>query len=143
MTENWRAVPEWNGFYEVSDQGKVRSLDRVVVARTPRGDIGTRAYRGRILTLAKGKRGYLHVALSAPGRRQESNVHALVALAFLGPCPAGLQVCHDDGVKSNNRLGNLRYDTPANNAADKVRHGTHTFGPAHHAYKHGKYANAR
>jgi hypothetical protein len=52
----------------------------------------------------------------------------LVARVFLGPRPAGKQVCHEDGQKGNCRFSNLRYDTPTGNAADRWRHGTMLHG---------------
>jgi hypothetical protein len=51
-------------------------------------------------------------------------VHSLVALAFLGPCPEGLECCHWDGDPGNNRPGNLRWDTSSANLLDRQRHGT-------------------
>ena len=51
-------------------------------------------------------------------------VHQLVAEAFLGPCPQGMEVCHNDGDRANNKLENLRYDTRKANHADKRVHGT-------------------
>ena len=58
-------------------------------------------------------------------------VHKLVAEAFLGPCPPGMEVCHWDGNKQNNKVSNLRYDTRKNNHADKKRHGTDPSGMRH------------
>ena len=55
-------------------------------------------------------------------------MHTLIALAFLGPRPNGLWVCHNDGVPTNNRAENLRYDTPTSNTADSIKHGRTPFG---------------
>jgi hypothetical protein len=65
-------------------------------------------------------KGYPQVslALTGVGRREYRYVHDLVLLAFVGAKPAGLEVCHGDGVKTNNRLSNLRYDTRSANALD-------------------------
>lgn len=57
-------------------------------------------------------------------------VHRLILEAFVGPAPDGMQVCHNDGDTTNNRLDNLRWDTPVKNCADKIRHGTQPFGEA-------------
>lgn len=57
------------------------------------------------------------------GRDEFRTVHSLVMLAFVGPLPDGWEVCHRNGVATDNRLVNLRYDTPRGNYADKVRHG--------------------
>lgn len=59
------------------------------------------------------------------GTKANCRVHQLIALTFLGPCPPGLEVCHNDGNPANNHIGNLRYDTQSENELDKVRHGTH------------------
>lgn len=56
------------------------------------------------------------------------HVHRLVLTAFRGPCPEGMQACHCDGDPRNNALGNLRWDTPTANHADKRKHGTHLQG---------------
>jgi hypothetical protein len=54
--------------------------------------------------------------------------HRLVLLAFVGPCPEGLEGCHNDGDPSNNRLDNLRWDTRESNMADQIKHGVTTRG---------------
>ena len=56
------------------------------------------------------------------------SVHQLVALVFLGPPPLGMQVAHNNGIKDDNRICNLRYDTPKGNGADKKKHGTSPVG---------------
>lgn len=59
-------------------------------------------------------------------------VHKLVLEAFVGPCPTGLQCCHEDGNPANNALTNLRWDTPVSNQADRDRHGRTNKGGKHH-----------
>lgn len=54
-----------------------------------------------------------------------TSVHRLVALAFIGPCPEGMEVLHINGEPDDNRLENLRYGTRAENVADTIRHGRH------------------
>lgn len=83
-----------------------------------------------------GKNGaYLGVAFRHDGRTVRASVHTLVMEAFVGPCPDGQEVCHDDGNGHNNRLGNLRYDTRPSNHADKRRHGTHQDGERNQSAK--------
>jgi len=65
-----------------------------------------------------------------PGNRQ-AFVHQLILEAFVGPCPEGMECCHNDGNPANNRLTNLRWDTHKANAADQVLHGTHHRGERH------------
>ena len=111
----WRPIPGLEGRYEVSDQGEVRSL------LAHRGQPGP-----RLLTPATDNRGYLQVRLTWPGSRQRTlRVHQIVALAFIGERPEGLETRHLDGDKLNNQLSNLAYGTPSENRADSIAHGTH------------------
>lgn len=125
MKETWKAVPAWEGVYEVSDQGRVRSVTRTIYAKNPVGVVAPRTYAGRVLLKAAGKRGYEMVSFTAPGRKRTySYVHALVAAAFIGPKPSGKEVCHNNGRRSDNRRINIRYDTRSANALDRHAHGT-------------------
>jgi hypothetical protein len=65
------------------------------------------------------------VGLNREGKEQKRYVHSLVAEAFIGPRPPGLEVCHGDGIPTNNRPENLRYGSHGSNLLDRVRHGTH------------------
>lgn len=112
MRERWRPVPDWEGLYEVSDLGRVRSVDREVA-----GKRGVCRFKGRPLKLIISPRGYPRVVLSRPGaKRWHVDVHVLVMLAFVGPAPAGMEVCHAHGSDPGDvRLVNLRYDTRSAN----------------------------
>lgn len=127
--EQWKPIPDWEGLYEVSDQGRVRSLDREVAGRNRYGEI-TRTLRGRVLKAPPNSDGYLMVSLCRDGSPVSRKVHVLVAVAFLGERPEGMDVCHNNGNPADNRLLNLRYDTRAENITDAVRHGTHNNGRA-------------
>ncbi|MFV8266502.1 NUMOD4 motif-containing HNH endonuclease [Mycolicibacterium peregrinum] len=117
--EQWRPVIGFEGLYEVSDQGRVRSLGQFA-----RGSHGSQRFvRGRVLRPAPSKTGHLTVALGRGGGTKL--VHALVAEAFIGPRPAGMDVCHGNGVPSDNRVDNLRYGTRSENHFDRVAHGNH------------------
>lgn len=120
VSERWVSVPGYEGRYEVSSEGRVRSLGFVVRSRG-RG----RPYRpGRVLSPAVKVNGYLQVTLvGEDGGRKSCQVHQIVCSAFLGPCPPGKQVCHWDGDRENNHIENLRYGTAGDNAADRARHG--------------------
>lgn len=125
MVEQWRPVVGWEGLYEVSDMGRVRSTDSIVDERDRWGGVRSRAVKGRILSTTPVKRhGYPRLTLSRNGRRRPVKVATLVAEAFIGPRPAGMEVCHWDGDRVNSRLCNLRYDTPRANRMDSIRHGT-------------------
>jgi hypothetical protein len=131
MVEEWRSVPEFEGRYEVSSEGRVRSL--------PRRDRLGRPVGGLILRLKDRGNGYRFITLNHDGSKTHRDVHALVALAFLGPRPDDREVRHLDGDPLNCRATNLAYGTRSENMLDKVRHGTHheankTHCPARHEY---------
>lgn len=135
QTETWLPIPGYEGSYEVSDRGQVRSLDRMV------GDSlmpnGRKFVKGRMLQQVSIK-GYEAVSLS---RREKKRgyIHHLVLLAFVGPKPDGLVVRHINGDRLDNRLENLAYGTYSDNNQDTVRHGRHheaskTHCPNRHQY---------
>ena len=120
MTEVWKDIPGFEGQYQASSFGRIRSVDHPVRV-VSHGVEATRVIKGRILRPAKQDTGHLTVVL---GRANGSiQVHAAVALAFIGPRPAGMDVCHNDGDPTNNRLDNLRYDTRTDNILDVYRAG--------------------
>lgn len=114
--ERWLPAVAWEGLYEVSDLGRVRSLTRWTPA-------GTR--KGRLLKTNISPSGYPQLGFRRDGKSRTQAVHRLVAAAFLGPRPEGQEVRHLDGNKINNRLDNLAYGTPSENSLDSIRHGTH------------------
>lgn len=120
--ERWRSVVGWSGLYEVSDRGRVRSVDRVIaIARH------TRRYTGRILRQGTSKKNpHPRVILYRCGDHVTCLVHRLVLDAFCGPCPEGMQGCHEDDIPTHNYYPeNLRWDTPSANRLDSVRNGLH------------------
>lgn len=122
MTDDqWRPIPGWEGVYEITATGSIRSLPRVV----PGGFTGSRRLPGRVLHPVKDPSGHLGVTLSAGAKRERASVHRLVARTFIGPCPEGEEVCHNNGDPADNRVENLRYDTRTANLLDAVKHGTH------------------
>ncbi len=112
MTEEWRVTSD--AAYEVSDWGRVRSY------ATVGSRLGTRQQTPRILRVGSCSYGYPHVRL---GRRKCFNVHVLVALAFLGPCPPGQEVRHKDDDTRNPRAENLEYGTRKDNVQDAIQRG--------------------
>ena len=118
--ETWKPVPGYEGLYEVSDEGHVRSLSH----RVPTCGTTTRNSPGKTLKPSRKSNGYHAVTLSKDGSSRTFSIHTLVALAFLGTPPQGQLVCHFDGIKTNCRLTNLRYDTPTGNFEDRDRHDT-------------------
>lgn len=81
---------------------------------------------------------YMVVCLRLPSNRKKvvcRYVHKLVMDAFVGPCPEGQEVLHEDNDTANNTVSNLRYGTRVENTADKFRHGTFVVGSRHHNAK--------
>ena len=107
MQEVWKAIPSYEGRYEVSDQGRVRSFCRDL--------------QGHILKPGRMSSGHLSVAL---GRNNSQCVHKLVLLTFIGAAPVRHECLHINGIPSDNRLCNLRWGTRSENILDAVRHGT-------------------
>jgi hypothetical protein len=123
MSETWRAVVGHEGEYEVSDLGRVRSLDRTLTSPVARRGY-PRVVRGQLLRPQLHPGGYLHVRV---GKRTRLISH-LVLEAFVGPRPVEQEACHGDGDRQNNALTNLRWGTHVDNCADRVAHGTHPIG---------------
>jgi hypothetical protein len=120
MTE-WRSVPDYEGYYEVSNLGQVRSLARVVPS-TAHG--GRRTIHPRTLKPRLDRDGYPIVTLTKNSVYKLVPVHRLVALAFHGPCPDGYECAHMDGNRGNPCATNLTWATKAENEAHKYLHGT-------------------
>ena len=122
--EGWVAARGWEGLYEVSNLGGVRSIPRLGITA-----FGKRMYGGSLVTPFVHKRtGYLCVNLTKRGKRKQELLHRLVIESFLGDCPKGMECCHNDGDRTNPALKNLRWDTRKGNHADKKNHGTHQEG---------------
>jgi hypothetical protein len=69
--------------------------------------------------------GHQHIILKKNGKRFTKLVHRLVLETYVGPCPEGMEACHNDGNPKNNNLSNLRWDTRKANHADAIKQGTH------------------
>jgi len=121
--ERWRPVVGWENFYEVSDWGRVRSLDRVVSQRSRWGREMQRRYQGQILNPKTRRYGHQEVILSGDGERAMKDVHQMVLESFVGPRPEGMEACHNNGRGQDNWLHNLRWDTHRSNVDDIDRHG--------------------
>lgn len=121
MEEIWKDIPGYEGKYQVSNMGRVKSLSRIIRGRN---QFGSFEWRSPELYLRPGrtdKYGHLSVVLNNP--RKTRLVHQLVMLAFVGEPPEGMYVLHSNGNPSDNRLSNLRYDTQSENVLDVYRQG--------------------
>ena len=121
----YRDIENFPG-YRVGNDGSVWSRWRRVSNQTIQGNTWKR------LSPSPDSRGRLQVLLCKGGRPYTRKVHRLVLEAFIGPCPEGMEACHDpDRTITNNHLHNLRWDTHKGNCADKKRHGTSQHGERH------------
>lgn len=116
-TEEWRAVPNYEDRYEVSNIGRVRSLLDF-----------TGKKRIKIKSTRLVNKRYRRVTLYKHGEQWTITVHQLVALCFIGPPPKGMTVNHIDTIKLNNHLSNLEYITQRDNTAHSVKNRLHAYG---------------
>lgn len=114
MKTELRAIPSFPE-YSASTEGRIWSSRR----------------HGRWLKPYRNSQGYLRVSLRRDGKTFTRQIHTLVAEAFHGPRPDGMDVCHNDGNPSNNSATNLRYDTHSGNLLDMARHGTGNASKTH------------
>ncbi len=131
--EVWFGILGWEGYYEASNFGRVKSLARIVPM------IDGRSYRVREKVMRTAvANDYLQVCFSRSGVEELHLVHRVILETFAGPCPEGMECLHGDGVSDNNRLDNLRWGTVQENKEDQKRHGTTMRGRklgAGHSYK--------
>lgn len=115
--ETWKDVPGYEGLYSVSNQGQIRSHDRLIDRTAQQKGIYTLA--GRILKLREDADGYLLVDLNAGHDRKTFKVHRVVAEAFL-PNPSNLpHVDHRNGERSDNAVSNLKWSSVKENLLTK------------------------
>jgi hypothetical protein len=114
--EEWKDIEDYDGLYQVSNTGKVRSLDRKVVQMARTGNsffAGNR--KGKELVQRKQNGGYYVVWLSKNGKVRPKTVHRLVAEAFLPKIEGKNDVNHKNGIKSDNNVSNLEWCTRSEN----------------------------
>jgi uncharacterized protein (DUF433 family) len=123
--EKWLPIPEYEGRYDISNYGKVRSYqngrDKIAIPK--------------IIKLWIGKKGYMYANLSKFYKRHNILISGMVAKVFLGPKPTGKEVSHIDGNRKNNFIGNLIYETHSENMQRAVRQNTMCCGERHPKHK--------
>lgn len=133
--EVWRPIPGYDG-YEASNQGRIRSVPRIVRCLDAHGRIEWRTYSGKILSPSTTSVGYPHVQIGKGNYDYSGeDVHKLVMLAFVGSRPPDHEIAHYDGDRRNVHLSNLRYATYQQNYEDQVRHGRAQRGEKHYNAK--------
>lgn len=129
MSEQWRPVAGFRaGCYEVSDRGRVRSLDKL----DRRGIF----HPGKVLKPDSTKDGHLRVTLCVDHARHRRFVHRLMWEAFVGPIPDGMLIRHRNDVPDDNRLGNLDLGTVKDNVGDAIALGSHCGAATHCPHGH-------
>lgn len=116
MTE-WRNIKGYEGLYQISSDGVIKSLDRIVS-----NNGGYELREGRVLKTCE-NRGYIQVALCRDGKPKTHKVHHLVARAFPEICGEwfeGCEIDHIDGMKSNNKAINLKVCTKSENMRNPI-----------------------
>lgn len=131
MSERWLPVVGFEGKYEVSDMGRVKSLARTITLFRHDGHTGQPMWinyqiKQRIMKLNKTKKNYLTVMLGCKGPTRR--VHQLVLESFIGPCPAGHEALHANDIKGDNTLSNLSWGTKSDNQRDAIRNGRSPIG---------------
>jgi len=128
--EEWRPVVGWEGIYQVSNFGHVRSLDKPVLFKQRYGQsqetvLRTRIFPGKVLTPHRVGRGgrYLWVSLWQQQKATRRPVHQLVLEAFVGPKPLGYVTNHKDGNPGNNHVENLEWCTVTHNNVHAIETG--------------------
>lgn len=116
--EEWRPIRGYEGYYEVSNLGRVRSLPREIVRTT--GAVERRA--GRVMKQHTAGKGYLFISLRRHGIKEQRYAHRVVAEAFI-PGDTSLHVNHLDCNKTNNRADNLEWATPKANSQHAAANG--------------------
>jgi hypothetical protein len=117
--ENWVDVLGLEDYYQISDLGNIKSKERIGIT-----NYGKRTYGGGLIKPFISTVGYPAVNLTYKGYRKQFHIHKLVLEAFIGKAPIGMEGCHNNGIKTDCKLSNLRWDTRKNNHKDQKIHGT-------------------
>lgn len=117
MQEEWRPIKSYEGCYEVSNLGRVRSVTRKIERTDPKNISKTRlfTYKGKLIPFWINEKGYLRLTLNKDGNKSNHLVHRLVANSFLDNIENKSQVNHKNGIKSDNRVDNLEWVTNLEN----------------------------
>lgn len=126
----WKDIPGWEGYYQASDWGLIKSLLRIIIYEN---GINKRINETILVPSITSER--FAVSLARKGTKKTWPIHQLVAITFYGKCPEGMEVCHEDNNPFNNKKVNLRYDTEKNNQRDRLKFGTDLRGEKNPLHK--------
>lgn len=127
--EIWKWIPGYENWYEVSTEGRIRSY--VNRGAKPVNKLSKTPLRILTPIFARDRK-YFNVSLSHESKPPIHDlIHLIVLKTFVGPRPKGKEGAHNDGVKTNNNLENLRWATPSENQMDRLLHGTDNRGSRH------------
>lgn len=128
-TVEYRSIPSLPmEFYRAGSDGSIWSCQGA-------GNVAGKISRWKRLKPSRAGKGYLAVHVGVRGVHKHYYVHRLVLESFAGDCPPGMEACHENGARADNRITNLYWGTPATNQADRVRHGTDHRGEKHYKAK--------
>ena len=117
--EVWKDVVGYEGYYQVSNLGRVKSVERLIEYKD-----GRKRLYPSVFINDRDKEGFSRITtLKKDNKGKTFSVHGLVMRAFIGDSPKGFEICHIDGNYKNNSLNNLRYDTTSENRIDNYRYG--------------------
>lgn len=124
MKEEWKKFRD--SFYEGSNLGRIKRVEHF---STNAHNNGFKLLKERNLKLSVDKNGRQRVTIRINGKSTHFQVSRFILECFVGPCPEGMEACHDpDPCVLNNRLNNLRWDTPKNNYKDRAKYGNSNIG---------------
>ena len=129
--EKWLPIPDWEDLYEVSDMGRVRR-------RKP----GGKYLAGHMLTPLRVRDGYVRVELNRNNKTSAYYIHRLVLSAFVSVRKDGEETCHNNNIRDDNRLENLRWGTRVENMADRSRSGNNPMASKTHCIRNHEFTEA-
>jgi len=118
MKEVWRDIQKYNGKYQVSNIGRVRSIDCMV--RSSHGEGSLQLKKGKVKTLFLSQNGYHRLTLSINGKHHTESVHRLVALAFIPLINGKNIINHKNSIRTDNRVENLEWCTYSENVIHAI-----------------------
>lgn len=122
----WVDIAEYENIYQISNYGQIKRFNR------------DKRYKSfKILKQNINSSGYFVIDLYKNNKRKTYTVHKLILTTFVGPCPFGMECRHLNGIRTDNRLCNLKWGTRSENVKDAIKHKTHKI-PYNKGSKHGR-----